>query len=69
MSTSRRFTIEVLGTTVSIALMDNIMPTWRSLRDDLNRLPVKHEEWGIDNGQILTRNQYIPKNKKHDERT
>ncbi len=29
-----------------IALMDNVMPKWRSLRDDLNRLPVKHEKWG-----------------------
>ncbi len=28
-----------------IALMDAILPKWRSLRDDLNRLPVKHEEW------------------------
>ncbi|WP_076790746.1 M48 family metallopeptidase [Chlorobium sp. KB01] len=27
------------------ALMDNFMPKWRSLRDDLNRLPVRHEEW------------------------
>ncbi len=29
-----------------IALMDNVMSKWRSLRDDLNRLPVKHEKWG-----------------------
>jgi len=28
-----------------IALMDAMLPKWRSLRDDLNRLPVKHEEW------------------------
>ncbi len=28
------------------ALMDNVMPQWRSLRDDLNSLPLKHEEWG-----------------------
>lgn len=28
-----------------MALMDDMMPKWRSLRDDLNRLPVKHEEW------------------------
>jgi predicted metal-dependent hydrolase len=28
-----------------MALMDDILPKWRSLRDDLNRLPVKHEEW------------------------
>ncbi len=24
---------------------DIVLPKWRSLRDDLNRLPVKHEEW------------------------
>ena len=29
-----------------MALMDTFLPKWRSLRDDLNRLPVKHEEWG-----------------------
>ena len=28
-----------------MAYMDDMMPKWRSLRDDLNRLPVKHEEW------------------------
>ena len=28
-----------------VSIMDNIMPEWRSIRDDLNRLPVKHEEW------------------------
>jgi predicted metal-dependent hydrolase len=28
-----------------VSLMDNVMPAWRSIRDDLNRLPVKHEEW------------------------
>ena len=28
-----------------MALMDAMLPKWRSLRDDLNRLPVKHEEW------------------------
>jgi len=28
-----------------MALMDDILPKWRSLRDDLNRLPVKHEKW------------------------
>jgi predicted metal-dependent hydrolase len=28
-----------------IALMDTVLPKWRSIRDDLNRLPVKHEEW------------------------
>ena len=28
-----------------VALMDNFIPQWRSRRDDLNRLPVKHEDW------------------------
>ena len=28
-----------------IALMDRFMPSWRHLRDELNRLPVRHEEW------------------------
>jgi len=28
-----------------MAHMDDMMPKWRSLRDDLNRLSVKHEEW------------------------
>jgi len=28
-----------------IALIDDMLPKWRSLRDDLNRLPVKHEKW------------------------
>ncbi len=29
-----------------VALMDRFMPGWRSHRDELNRLPVRHEEWG-----------------------
>jgi len=28
------------------ALMDHHLPQWRELRDRLNRLPVRHEEWG-----------------------
>jgi predicted metal-dependent hydrolase len=28
-----------------IAMMDQLMPNWRLLRDQLNRLPVRHEEW------------------------
>ena len=28
-----------------IALMDSFMPQWRQLRDELNRLPVRHESW------------------------
>lgn len=31
-----------------MALMDDILPKWRSLRDDLNRLPVKHEDGSIE---------------------
>ncbi len=26
-------------------LMDHFVPNWRSQRDDLNRLPVRHEHW------------------------
>ncbi|MDR3725968.1 MAG: SprT family zinc-dependent metalloprotease [Terracidiphilus sp.] len=29
-----------------ISLMDGFMPNWRLRRDQLNRLPVRHEEWG-----------------------
>jgi len=29
-----------------ISLMDGFMPNWRLHRDQLNRLPVRHEEWG-----------------------
>ena len=29
-----------------VALMDRFMPKWRFLRETLNRLPVRHEEWG-----------------------
>jgi len=28
-----------------IALMDQFMPKWRFYRDELNRLPVRHETW------------------------
>lgn len=28
-----------------ISLMDRLMPQWRMYRDQLNRLPVRHEEW------------------------
>lgn len=27
------------------SLMDHFMPQWRQLKDELNRLPVRHEEW------------------------
>lgn len=29
-----------------IALMDHFMPKWRHIKEELNRLPVRHEEWG-----------------------
>lgn len=28
------------------SLMDMFMPQWQQLRDELNRLPVRHENWG-----------------------
>jgi predicted metal-dependent hydrolase len=28
-----------------IALMDRFMPNWRSVRETLNRLPVRHQDW------------------------
>ncbi|MNT89314.1 hypothetical protein D3C72_2300230 [compost metagenome] len=28
--------------------MDKFMPHWRQIKDELNRLPVRHEEWGAD---------------------
>ncbi|WP_442808234.1 YgjP-like metallopeptidase domain-containing protein [Trinickia soli] len=27
------------------SLMDRFMPQWRQLKDELNRLPVRHENW------------------------
>jgi predicted metal-dependent hydrolase len=30
-----------------IAIMDRFMPHWRLRRDQLNRLPVRHEEWEL----------------------
>lgn len=29
-----------------VALMDRFLPTWRALRERLNRLPVRREDWG-----------------------
>lgn len=29
-----------------VALMDQFMPKWQFYRDELNRLPVRHETWG-----------------------
>ena len=28
-----------------LALMDRFYPTWHSVKEELNRMPVKHEEW------------------------
>jgi predicted metal-dependent hydrolase len=28
------------------AILDQVLPNWRQLRDLLNRLPVRHQEWG-----------------------
>ncbi len=27
------------------ALLDKLIPRWQQIKDDLNRLPVRHEEW------------------------
>jgi len=29
-----------------VALMDQFMPKWRSHKDELNRLPIRHDDWG-----------------------
>jgi predicted metal-dependent hydrolase len=28
-----------------VSLMDEFMPKWRFYKDELNRLPVRHEDW------------------------
>jgi len=28
-----------------LAILDRVMPDWRTHRDELNRLPVRHEDW------------------------
>jgi hypothetical protein len=30
-----------------VELMDSLLPSWRSIRQTLNRLPVRHEDWGL----------------------
>jgi predicted metal-dependent hydrolase len=35
-----------------ISIMDRFMPNWRFQRDQLNSLPVGHEEWHCDSAQI-----------------
>lgn len=34
-------------------LMDQFMPKWQSHSQALNRLPVRHESWGIDHPRSL----------------
>jgi hypothetical protein len=31
-----------------VALMNKFMPNWKEVKDDLNRLPVSHTEWGYN---------------------
>ena len=38
--------LEPTHNTRFIAHMDRLMPNWRHHRDELNRLPVPHEDWG-----------------------
>ncbi|MDQ3700320.1 MAG: DUF45 domain-containing protein [Chloroflexota bacterium] len=28
-----------------VAIIDQLVPSWRLHRDQLNQLPVRHEEW------------------------
>lgn len=28
-----------------LALLDRLLPNWQSVRQTLNRLPVRHEDW------------------------
>jgi predicted metal-dependent hydrolase len=37
--------LEPTHSTRFVALIDRLMPQWRSRRDELNRLPVCHEKW------------------------
>ncbi len=37
--------IEPTHNTRFLALMDQLLPHWRQIKDELNRLPVRHEEW------------------------
>jgi len=38
--------LEPMHNTRFLSLMDEYVPNWRLRRDQLNRLPVRHEEWG-----------------------
>lgn len=33
-----------------VAYMDRFLPMWREVRDELNRLPFGHLDWGIEGG-------------------
>ena len=37
--------VEPTHNTRFLSLMDNFMPKWKFYREDLNRLPVRHEHW------------------------
>ncbi|MHB8249865.1 MAG: YgjP-like metallopeptidase domain-containing protein [Acidithiobacillus sp.] len=37
--------LEPTHNTRFITLMDQFMPKWRFYKDQLNRLPVRHEDW------------------------
>jgi predicted metal-dependent hydrolase len=37
--------LEPTHNTHFIALMDRFMPKWQTIRESLNRLPVRHEDW------------------------
>ncbi len=37
--------VEPRHTARFVALMDNLLPSWRAVRQKLNRLPVRHEDW------------------------
>jgi predicted metal-dependent hydrolase len=37
--------LEPTHNTRFIGLMDRFMPNWRHRRDQLNQLPVRHENW------------------------
>lgn len=37
--------IEPTHNAIFIGLMNKLMPHWRQIKDELNRLPVRHEAW------------------------
>ena len=34
-----------VSTVAAAAIVDQLMPNWRLCRAELNRLPVRHEDW------------------------